>query len=212
MGGMPGGEMGGAPGIGMGAPGGAVPMGAAAAPMPGFKLEKRGKRKKPEEFMQAPRPTLLKLTNLEQKMYKLLMNMNLPFKTFAQYKVVVAGQQQPFVIDFAIPEIGVGIESDGRQWHEHVENKIRDEQRDRKLAGIGWRILRFKENAINERIDAVQKVIMDNIRAATKARKAADSDEIMKVANIIEGKNEEDIVYIKEDLEQDLGDIFIIGT
>lgn len=224
----PGGDMaGGAPmggdmaggAAGGGAPPGGAPMGATAgstAMSPGFKISKRGKGKNPAEAAQEQQPQSIRisLTKLEQKMYKVLIGMGLPYKTYAQYKVAVAGQQQPFVIDFAMPEIGIGIETDGAQWHEQAEAKAKDQQRDQKLAGLGWRILRFREKAIEDRMNEVQNIISQNIETASKYRKKAAADGTMiKEASInFDNIDLNDIVITKESMGDDLGDIFIIGV
>jgi len=122
-GGMPGGDMGGGiPGGGgeMGgmAGGGGLPggdmgsggMGAAAASANLPKISKRGHGQKEEEQQQAPSMQTFRLTKLEQKIHKLLTAMNIPSPLFAQYQVKLAGQQQPFVLDFAYPKIGMGVE------------------------------------------------------------------------------------------------------
>lgn len=213
-----GGDMAGGAAAG-GAPPGGAPMGATAgstAMSPGFKISKRGKGKNPAEAAQEQQPQSIRisLTKLEQKMYKVLIGMGLPYKTYAQYKVAVAGQQQPFVIDFAMPEIGIGIETDGAQWHEQAEAKAKDQQRDQKLAGLGWRILRFREKAIEDRMNEVQNIISQNIETASKYRKKAAADGTMiKEASInFDNIDLNDIVITKESMGDDLGDIFIIGV
>jgi len=213
-GGMPGGMGGGMGGdMGGGMPGG---MGAAAGGMnPPLKVEKRGKGKSPQEQAEPVVQPMLKLTKLEGRMYKMLMNMGLPpeYKTFAQYKVAVAGEQQPYVIDFAIPNIGVGIEADGHVWHEQADSKAHDIQRDQKLSNIGWRILRFNEEAIEERIDAVKEVVIKNIKDAIKQRKKAEDGGIIKTANeIIQTADPSNLIYERVDLENNLGYMYLIGT
>jgi len=131
MGGMGGMPMGGAPPMGGGAPlegpgmggpqipgvpgaelGGASGMGGVPGMAPtasGLQITKRGKGGKQEE----PEPVQMKtirLTKLEQKMYKMLSGLNVPYALFGQYQVKLPGQQQPFMLDFAYPEIGVGTE------------------------------------------------------------------------------------------------------
>jgi len=179
MGGAPGGDMGmgGAPGgdMGMGgAPAGG--MGAAAGTeMP--VIGKRGsKSKQEEEAEQAPPPQMIKLTKLEQKMFRTLSDMNVPQNLFAQYQVKVPGEQRPYAIDFAYPKIGVGIEVDGAIWHEREDFKQRDLNRDQKLANVGWRVLRFNEDAVNENIDSVRDTISQHISDASKSKKKAEEN------------------------------------
>ena len=106
-GGMPGGAPGGAPGAPGGAPGG---MGAAAET--GGKVFKRGKAPKPGKQDDVPftPPTFIKLTKIEQKVWRVLEDMHLPFKIYGQYKQKVYGENQPFVMDFAVPELGINVE------------------------------------------------------------------------------------------------------
>jgi hypothetical protein len=102
--GMGGGSMGSAPG-GMG---GGMP-GAQAEALP--KITKRGGGgNKKNEQQQGPPPKMIKFTKLEQKMYKILKAMDVPHGLFAQYSVKVPAEQRPFVIDFAYPKLGVGVE------------------------------------------------------------------------------------------------------
>jgi very-short-patch-repair endonuclease len=171
MGGM-GGGMGGAPAGGMG---GAPGMGAAA----GAELPKIGKRgSQPKEEEQEPPPMKpVKLTKLEQKMFRLLSTMEIPFDLFAQYAVKVPGEQRPFSLDFAYPRIGVGVEVDGAIWHDSPDFQQRDLNRDQKLANVGWRILRFKEDAVSESLDAVRDAIHKNVVDAAKQHKAAIKNE-----------------------------------
>ena len=133
--GMPGGDMGaGMPGVG-----GAPPMGAAASgelPTIGKRGDKSRQEKEQEE--QAPIMQPIKLTKLEQKMFRTLSDMETPHNLFAQYQVKVPGEARPYAIDFAYPKIGVGIEVDGAIWHEREDFKQRDLNRDQKLANVGF--------------------------------------------------------------------------
>lgn len=190
-----GGGMGGAPMGGGGGMGGA-PMGAAAGGSPS-KVFKKGKAPKgpdPEDMQQTP-PTFVKLTRIEQKLWKMLQQMQLPFQLFGQYKQPVYGEQQPFVMDFAFPEIQVDIETDGEIWHDRPGQKQKDAERDRKLAANGWRVIRFTEDAINDQLGEVQKVIQQNIHEASEERfsqrKKASGGELFKYAEIVGDEFEE---------------------
>jgi very-short-patch-repair endonuclease/intein/homing endonuclease len=176
-GGMPGAEMGGMPGAEMGG----APMGAAASSsLP--KVGKRGSKSKEEEEKPLP-PRNIKLTKLESKVLKVLTAMNEPFSLFAQYEVRVPGESRPYSIDFAYPQIGVGIEVDGAIWHERPDFKQRDLNRDQNLGNIGWRILRFNEEAISENMDAVSNVISQHVKEAASQKKKAESDGLIKIAS-----------------------------
>ena len=173
-----GGDMGGAgspppaAGGGEGGPG-MMPMGGpdpamAAAQQAPSKLMKGGKNKKEAEQAQPPPNKMLKLTKLEATVYNELLKLNAPYKLFGQYQIHMPGQKQPFVLDFAYPELGIGIEADGAIWHERNDLKERDQQRDQKLSNVGWRIMRFSETAIYEHADAVRDIIQKNIVEAAR--------------------------------------------
>jgi len=74
---------------------------------------------------------------------------------------------------------------DGEIWHEREDFKQRDLNRDQKLANIGWRILRFREDAIEEQPDAVRDIIYKNVVEAEKAHKKASQDnQIIKYSSV----------------------------
>ena len=217
LGGMPGGEMGGMPGA---APAGGMPGAASNIPS-GFKVGRKGKGgKSAQDQLKAPPPKFIKLTQLEQKMYKTLQDLKIPYQLFGQYQIQVPGNERPFMIDFAYPSIGVGVETDGEIWHENVESKARDMERDNKLASVGWRILRFKQSAIEEQMDEIRKVIYQNVvdasrEKAKRMKKAGTDEEMVKTASSLtsfEGFSEESLKYQTEILDNDLGVVYTIGT
>lgn len=200
-GGMPGGDMGGgaAPmgdmGGGMGGGGGAAPMGGATASS-NLRVFKKGKKPKQEEVKFAP-PKFAKLTRIEKKLFGAIEDLQLPYRVFGQYEKQVQGQRQPYLMDFAIPDLAINIEADGPF---HVPEK--DMERDKKLAAYGWRVIRFNEDAINEKIGTVKQVIYQNIKEAAQEkmefyqRKKANNAEVIKTGEItkeIENNGEEDI-------------------
>lgn len=227
--GMPGGDMG-MGGMAGGAPGGAAPAGGGAAmaaqqvsPTPVFVGKRGAKRPEQEQPVQAP-PKQIQLTKLEQKMLKILTGMSnkIPYKIYGQYELKLPGQPQAFLADFAYPAIGVIVEADGEQWHEEIESKTRDTQRDQKLANVGWRVLRFKEEAINNQADDVARVIYSNVVEAAREKsqriKKASNDGEIKIAELAEyfvNIKEENITYDRKDIINDgveLGVIYYIGA
>lgn len=172
-GGMDMGMGGGAPGMDGGMGGGmGGPMGAAAGGSP-QKIYRKGKGPKDDDKdMQPMRPTSIPLTKPESKMYRTLLSMKLPFKLFAQYKQPVPNDSNFYLMDFAVPQIGVDIEVDGQKWHSSEEDRQKDKERDMTLASFGWRVLRFTEDAIGEHIDKVQQVISKELAEAAKEKKA----------------------------------------
>jgi very-short-patch-repair endonuclease len=161
MGAGAGAPLGGAPDAGMGGGGlggdiggGAAPGAAASAGGSGGKILPRGKQKKLKQPSEGDvQPKGVRLTSLEQEMYKTLVQLNLPFRQFAQFQL---GQ---YTTDFAMPQIKLAIECDGEQWHSEPEAKAHDQKRDMDLANNGWTTLRFAERDLKENIDGVQKTI-----------------------------------------------------
>jgi very-short-patch-repair endonuclease len=192
-GGMPGGDMGGAPpgpGGELGAagappPGGPAPVGgppaglaAAALPAPQVggvfggspgKILPRGKSSGQQKTVaeEEAQPAGIKLTSLEQIMYKMLsgmkFSMRLPFDPWVQYPL------GPYRADFAIPQLRLDIECDGYAWHSDPVKKAKDQSRDAELAKYGWTTIRFNEFELKENQDAVQKTVSSLIFKLWKA-------------------------------------------
>lgn len=165
-GGMPGGGPMGGAGGGGGGMAAAAGGGAGGAPQ---KVYKKGKAPKKEEQQVAP-PQTVRLTRIEQKLYSAIQDLKIPFALFGQYLQRMPGENQPFQMDFAFPQVLVDIEADGRIWHEQEGAKERDAMRDKKLAAFGWRVIRFNEDAINEHLDQIKQVIYQNIKEAAEER------------------------------------------
>jgi len=162
---------GGAPPAGVPAPGGAPEgLGASASVMPG-KIFKRGKGPKEKDMPKPAQPKQIFLTRPEQKLASILNGLAVPYPLFAQFQQYVPGQRQPFLLDFAYPQIGVDVEADGEFWHSDPEAVERDRARDMKLAQLGWRVIRIKEVALNTKADEVSQVVMSNIREAMEERR-----------------------------------------
>ena len=70
------------------------------------------------------------------------------FKTAVlEYEVQI--NKRKIYLDIAVPELKLNFEYDGLHWHKHKKNiKYNDEQRDRELSKLGWKIFRigFYEN------------------------------------------------------------------
>lgn len=177
MGGAPpmgGGEMGGAAPPGMGADMGmptAAGMGGTAGKMlaPGRKPNK-STSKAPEEQKTQPQ---LRLTSLEQIMYKLLMGMSLPFRKFAQLPML----NGKYKTDFAIPSLRLAIECDGDAWHGTPEAKARDKKRDMEMAQQGWTVLRFNELELKEKQPLVAKTVAEYVHRLWQAAIARQTEE-----------------------------------
>lgn len=71
-----------------------------------------------------------KFTPIENSLWADIRGNGAPF--FPQYPVL------DYFLDFANPYLKIGIEADGKQWHDREKDKIRDER----LLNHGWRIFR----------------------------------------------------------------------
>jgi len=65
-------------------------------------------------------------------------------------------------LDFAYPELRLGIEADGFRWHGGVERWRRDLRRENRLKLLGWTVLRFSWWDVHER----PEMVASQIRAA----------------------------------------------
>ena len=72
---------------------------------------------------------------------------------------VQAGSQK-YSIDFAMPDIKLGIEVDGALFHSTEEQKASDKKRDGKLAQQGWTILRFTDKEVENKTRQVIETII----------------------------------------------------
>lgn len=165
-GGMPGGDM-----------GGGAPAGGAGGPMAGAggKIMKKGKHSDKQE-QQAPVPPL-KLTKIEQKMAELLLgvtgNLKLASSNVrAQYPVENPRGGKPFMIDFALPKIKLGVEADGEIYHSGPEQEQDDKERDSLLAQRGWTILRFDDRIIEDSPQAVEQTVSQHIQTLLRNKTA----------------------------------------
>ena len=112
------------------------------------------KKKYPSQPMQL-------FTSWEQKLYRLILEQNIPFAIYAQYQ---AGPNQKYQLDAAMPDIKLGIEADSRKFHSSPEDVARDQKRDMELASQGWTILRFTEEEIDSKSHEVVAVLFKAIK------------------------------------------------
>ena len=145
------------------------------------------------------------LTKPEQKLYNIIINLQLPYRIIAQYKQPIPGQNNPYLLDFAIPDLGLNLEADGDFWHSDPESIQRDKQRDYRLASMGWRIIRLREDALNNKADVVETIIKNNIQEIIneKTRRKANIDNNELIMKISSNEMKDDIVIIKNTLGYD---------
>jgi very-short-patch-repair endonuclease len=103
-------------------------------------------------------------TNLEKKLYGLMMSLNMPFPLYAQY---AAGPSMDYQLDAAIPNLKIGIEADGEIWHNNPDKIAKDKRRDSELAASGWIIIRFTDKEINDHPQDCLNVLIKVIKRRT---------------------------------------------
>jgi very-short-patch-repair endonuclease len=84
-------------------------------------------------------------TWIEQRMSLCLDKMGVQY--VSQYPVL------RYNLDFAIPELKIGIECDGEQWH---QDKEKERIRQERLEKEGWSVLHYSGAQINQHIDEIE--------------------------------------------------------
>jgi len=94
-------------------------------------------------------------TGIERKMQVVLDNIGISY--IPEYNI---GRH---IVDFAIPEFALAIEADGKYWHQDDE---KDAKRQQKIEALGWDVIRFGEDEINNNIasvaDKLQRVLCNH--------------------------------------------------
>ncbi len=103
------------------------------------------------------------MTKIEKLIKNKLVKRKIPFKV--QYKVL------SYWLDFAFPEIRLGVECDGKRWHSTKEQLAKDWKRDKKLAKNGWTIIRFDEEQIMEDVEGCMQNIEYLIKRLSELKK-----------------------------------------
>jgi very-short-patch-repair endonuclease len=62
-------------------------------------------------------------------------------------------------LDFAYPSHRVAVETDGYRWHGSVERWRRDLRRENRLKLLGWTVLRFSWEDVQDRAELVSSQI-----------------------------------------------------
>ena len=107
------------------------------------------------------RPQAKMFTNLEKKLYSLVMTVNMPYPLYAQYS---AGPTFDYQLDAAIPHLKIGIEADGEIWHNNQEKISKDKRRDSELASNGWIIIRFTDKELQDHPQDCLNVLVKAIK------------------------------------------------
>lgn len=68
-----------------------------------------------------------------------------------------------YSIDFAIPNIKIGLEADGEAFHSSPKQITHDKERDQCLGQMGWTIMRFTDEEIEDKLPEVMRTIIKTI-------------------------------------------------
>jgi hypothetical protein len=94
---------------------------------------------------------------LERRMLRLLERADLP-KPECQVRVPRADGRVAF-LDFAYPNVRLGIEMDGHAWHSTPTQRQRDHERQNQVVIADWTILRFTYEDVTQRPEYVESVV-----------------------------------------------------
>ena len=78
-----------------------------------------------------------------------------------QYPIQYASQEFP--VDFGIPALKIAIEADGETFHSSEKQVTKDKERDAKLNQLGWTVLRFTDEEIENKMSQVMSSILQAI-------------------------------------------------
>ena len=95
-------------------------------------------------------------TNIEEKMKEVLIKEGIEFAE--QFPIRC---KYGYIADFAIPDKKIIIECDGEHWH--LIGNSKDRKRDAVLRKLGWKVLRFRGNEIENDIHACLNKIKQEI-------------------------------------------------
>ena len=86
---------------------------------------------------------------------------------FGQYQLTtqfrVSNGEREYAIDFAFPQLKIGIEADGEIFHSAPKQIQHDKERDMNLAQQGWTILRFNDTEIEKRPQQIVQQIIKSL-------------------------------------------------
>jgi len=83
------------------------------------------------------------------------------YRVIPQFRIQAGSKE--YSLDLAIKELRLGIEADGEKFHSDPKQKMMDQQRDQKLAQMGWTIVRFSDKEIDRHIQQVMQKIISTI-------------------------------------------------
>lgn len=79
-------------------------------------------------------------------------------KLYENFDIVEEYAQYPYFLDFALPNLKIDIELDGK-FHQYEQNKIHDQKRTKKLNSEGWRVIRYTYDDIINNKDFQQNIL-----------------------------------------------------
>lgn len=118
-------------------------------------------------FMTQEEPGVAALeSELEVRFWEIVRASGLPLPV-RQHALAVGGRR--LRIDFGYPELLLAFELDGVAWHGTAADRRRDRERDRLLANLGWKVLRFGWEDVTRR----PEIVIETIAREISERRAA---------------------------------------
>ena len=130
---------------------------------PGVRANRLDKPLIPQKIIEAARRLRQSQTSAEEFIWSMLRDKQLGAKFRRQHPLQLTNGQ-PIVIDFYSVEHKLAIELDGSQ---HIDEALKDRERDRALAEQGIRVLRYWNNEILENTEGVLQSIWNAAYATT---------------------------------------------
>ena len=93
---------------------------------------------------------------LERKLLRALTASGLPEPT-PQFQVKASGQQ--YFLDFAYPELKIGIEAHSVAWHTRLTAFEKDAERDGDLSELGWTVFYVTDRAMPQNVERIKRVV-----------------------------------------------------
>ena len=126
--------------------------------------QQQSKGKDPMGQMRDPKGRIVYTKNEMRLMDGLNQNIEnglIKYPIIPQFPVKFGSKQ--YSIDFAIPNLKIGLEADGEAFHGSAKQITHDAERDQCLNQMGWTIMRFTDEEIENKLPEVMRTIVRNI-------------------------------------------------
>ena len=126
--------------------------------------QQKSKSQDPMGQMRDPKGRIVYTKNEMRLMDGLNQNIEnglIKYPIIPQFPVKFGSKQ--YSIDFAIPNLKIGLEADGEAFHGSAKQITHDAERDQCLNQMGWTIMRFTDEEIENKLPEVMRTVVKNI-------------------------------------------------